>query len=99
MCANWKVDQNYVQKIDYDSFVDHFILCEFTKNVDSYRISAFMYKDIDSKNGRLTMGPIWDMHLSMGRAFFEQDEGLYQGWQIDYGTTHPSDSYMVPIWW
>jgi hypothetical protein len=99
MSADWTMDQSYLDKIDYDSFVDHFILCEFTKNVDSYRISAFMYKDVDSKGGRLTMGPIWDMHLTMGKAYYPQDVGLFEGWEIDYGITHPEDGFQVPFWW
>jgi hypothetical protein len=30
--------------------IDHFIINEFSKNVDAYRISAFLYKDKDSKD-------------------------------------------------
>ncbi len=99
MYADWNVDRSFLQLIDIDSFVDHFILNEFCKNIDAYRISAYMHKDRDDRDGRLVMGPIWDFDLSMGKAFFPQDFGLYEGWQIDYRQTHPFDGYQVPLWW
>jgi hypothetical protein len=79
--------------------VDHLILNEFCKNVDAYRISAFMYKDSDSNGGLLTMGPIWDFNLSFGKAWFSQDLYQTEGWQIDYRETHPSDRWQVPFYW
>jgi hypothetical protein len=99
MDADWSMDDSYKNTIDFDSFVDHFILNEFCKNIDAYRISAFMYKERDSKGGKLVMGPIWDFNLSMAKAFFPQDQGLWEGWQIDYRLTHPTDGYQVPFWW
>jgi hypothetical protein len=89
----------YRPMIDLESFVDHFILNEFCKNVDAYRISAYMYKDRDSKGGLLTMGPIWDFDLTMAKAWYEQDLGLTEGWQIDYRENHSWDGFQVPVWW
>jgi hypothetical protein len=50
----------YSQYIDIESFIDYLILNEFSKNIDGYRFSTYLYKDKDSKGGKLKMGPIWD---------------------------------------
>ena len=92
-------DSGYSQIIDVASFVDHFILNEFCKNVDAYRLSAFMYKDSDSNGGKLFMGPIWDFNLSMGKAWFSEDGAVVEGWQVDYSKRRPDDLYTVPFYW
>lgn len=89
----------YFKYIDPDSFVDHFIINEVCKNVDAYRISAFLYKDRDSKSGKLVAGPIWDFNLSFGKAWFQEDLFLIAGWQVDYNSHRPWDSFKVPFWW
>ena len=55
----------YRRYIDIDSFVDFFILNELSNNVDAYRLSTFIHKDI---SGKLKMGPIWDFNLAFGNA-------------------------------
>lgn len=90
----------YAAFIDVPSFVDHFLLNEFCKNVDAYRISAFLYKEKDSKGGKLFAGPVWDFNLSFGNAWYEDDYMVTNTWQVDYTTTiRPSDGYRVPFWW
>lgn len=85
----------YEDYIDVDSFVDYFILCEFTHNADAYRLSTFMNKD---RNGKLKMGPIWDMNLSYG-----EDGDSYRNspstWIYQYNTYIPNDLWLVPFWW
>jgi hypothetical protein len=95
-------DTGYVRYLNVESFVDYVILNEVSKNVDGYRLSAFMYKDRDSRDGRLTMGPIWDFNLAFGNAdyytaydpygiileYFLYDEGF-----------HTQDDFQVPFWW
>jgi hypothetical protein len=51
--------------IDTDSFIDHFLITELLKEIDGYRLSHFMHKE---RNGKLTMGPVWDFNLSSGNA-------------------------------
>ncbi len=58
-------DTGYAKFIDVDSFIDHHMLVEITKNIDGFRLSTFMFKD---RNGKLNMGPIWDYNLSLGNA-------------------------------
>jgi len=55
----------YAAYIDPDSFIDHHLLVELSKNIDGYRFSTFYHKD---RGGRLNMGPIWDWNLSFGNA-------------------------------
>lgn len=58
--------EGYAKYINVNSFVDHFLLQEFTKEIDSYRFSYFMYKMKDSNGGKLHAGPIWDFNLAYG---------------------------------
>lgn len=99
MSADWSVDTSFLDRIDLSSFVNHFLLNELCKNVDAYRISSFMYKDRDDNDGRLIMGPIWDFNLSMAKAWFPEDTGVYIGWQVDYRLLRPSDGAQPPFWW
>jgi hypothetical protein len=89
----------YLLYIDRDSFIDHFIINEFCKNCDAYRISAFMHKNRDSAGGKLVMGPVWDMDLSMANAYYREDFDLTEGWEVDYRLRRPGDGYQPPIWW
>lgn len=92
-------DSGYPRLLEVDAAVDHFLLNELAKNVDAYRISAFMYKDRDRNGGKLTMGPIWDFNLSFGKAWYPEDLFLTGGWQVDYNTHRPWDNLKVPFWW
>ena len=69
-------DIGYAKYIDVDSFIDHHIMVEMTKNIDGYRLSTFMYLD---RGGKLTMGPIWDYNLSLGNANY-LNGWLAEGW-------------------
>lgn len=55
--------KTFDEYIDVDSWVDHHILNEFTKNPDEFRLSAYMYKP---RNGKIFAGPIWDFDRTMG---------------------------------
>ena len=89
----------YQNLIDVDSFVDHFILNEFCKNVDAYRLSAYLYKDKESVNPKLIAGPIWDFNLAFGDAWNEEDLNITTGWQVNYTIVYPEDPFRVPFWW
>lgn len=94
--------EGYPSIIDINSFVDYFIINEVSKNVDGYRLSAFMYKDKDSENGKLFMGPVWDFNLAFGNADYYDGWKTY-GWQLDYLTENSdflyNDGFQVPFWW
>lgn len=55
----------YTAFIDSDSFIDHHLLVEATKNVDAFRFSTFYYKD---RGEKIHMGPAWDWNLSFGNV-------------------------------
>jgi hypothetical protein len=58
----------YRKYIDVQSFIDYYILNEWTKNVDRYRLSTFLFKQRNSLGGRLYCGPLWDFNLGAGNA-------------------------------
>ena len=63
---NAATSADYLNYIDVNSFFDFYIVNEFTNNFDcSSHSSIYMYKP---KDGKLTMGPVWDFDLSMGAA-------------------------------
>ncbi len=86
----------YYDLINVPSFIDFFLVSELGKNVDSYRLSTFMYKDRDSEGGQLTMGPLWDFNLAFGNADY------YEGWQNSGWQLNVSisgDYWQNPFWW
>jgi len=56
-------EHGYRKYIDVDSWIDHHILNVVMFNVDALHLSAYFHKPRD---GRLTMGPLWDMDRAMG---------------------------------
>ena len=92
------MDSGYHRLIDMKSFIDYFIISEVTKNIDSYRLSTYFYKQPDKMGGKLVMGPVWDFNLSMGNA--DYCEG-YQttGWAYEYNYVCNKDPWLVPFWW
>lgn len=58
--------------IDKDSFVDWYILQEFSKNRDSSFIaSCFMF--FNSQTQKLYMGPIWDFDIAFGGSHLDKN--------------------------
>ncbi len=92
----------YSTFIDIDSFIDYVLISEFSKNVDSYRLSLFMYKNKDSINRRLFIGPIWDFNLAFGNANYYEGYKT-EGWQLDHLNKNwqfkNNDRYQMPFWW
>jgi hypothetical protein len=85
----------YYNYIDMDAFVDYFLITEFTKTVDAYRLSAYMYKNRDSEGGKLAFGPMWDYDLAFGNANYENGYPS-SGWQAN---TSPFEGiWSTPFW-
>lgn len=72
-------DVGYHAFINVDSFIDHHLITELSKEIDGYRLSTFMYKERD---GKLTMGPLWDFNLSFGNANYNRGWDP-EGWYYD----------------
>lgn len=85
-------DRTYTDYIDVESFADYFCLNELVRNIDAYRLSTYMHKDL---NGKLKMGPVWDLNIGYN------DEGRLpiEEWIINYNTYAPQDPWLVPFWW
>lgn len=88
----------YRQYIDTKSFIDQIIVNEVTRNVDSYRLSTYMYKDKDSKGGKLAMGPVWDFNLAFGNANYCEGAST-SGWAYDFNDHCPDDYWVNHFWW
>ncbi|MFM9944357.1 MAG: CotH kinase family protein, partial [Bacteroidia bacterium] len=79
------------QYADPSTFIDLSIINEISKNVDGYRLSTYLFKDRDSKGGKLKMGPVWDFNLAWNNADYNQSSDP-KGWEIDL-------SGGAPFWW
>jgi len=66
----------YAAYLDVDSFIDHHLFVEVTKNIDGFRFSTFFTKD---RGGKIKMEPIWDWNLSFGNARGKQGH-LWDRW-------------------
>ena len=83
--------QTYEQHIDLDSWVDYFLVTEISKHIDAYKLSFYMYKDKNSVDGKLHMGPLWDINLGYGNFDFECSPDP-EGWAYEFpvcGSWHP----------
>lgn len=84
----------YAAYTDVASQVDYEIMREFTRNFDGG--STFFYLD---RNGKLTMGPLWDYNMAMGNANYAHND------EPGYYTSGWNDSHMAPgvngwcPWW
>lgn len=88
----------YHEYMDVSSFVDYLIINEITRNVDGYRISTYLYKDKDSNDPRIKIGPVWDYNLALGNADYCSGSSQY-GWAYDFNDICPNDNWLVPFWW
>lgn len=84
---------NYDKFIDIDSFVDWFLVHEFSYNLDScFNRSCYITKP---KLGRLEMGPVWDFDLAFGNMY--RDNPKYNDWATV--GSEESGSYIGITWY
>lgn len=92
-------NNGYAKYIDVNTFVDYLLLTEITHNPDAYALSTFFYKDRDSRNAKIKMGPPWDYNHAYGNANY------CQGWETNTWTFLTTKLYcqdagsQVPFWW
>ncbi|NOT38242.1 MAG: T9SS type A sorting domain-containing protein [Saprospiraceae bacterium] len=75
----------YRKYISVKSFIDYFLITEFSRNIDAYKASSFFYKekkDSIGGKGQLKAGPVWDYNFAFGNASFCSG-GLSTGWMYD----------------
>jgi hypothetical protein len=92
----------YPHYLDVGAAVDATLLNELSRNVDEFRLSAFLTKDRDSKGGKLVAGPLWDYNLGFGNSdYYEASQTA--GFQMEYMNTSTyfkqTDDYQPPFWW
>lgn len=85
----------YPSKLDVDAAVDYILHEELTKNSDAYFCSFYMYKERDSKGGRISMGPPWDFNLAFGEVSYNNNMQT-SGWQAEQ--TMNAGTYKIPEW-
>ncbi|HJT74935.1 MAG TPA: CotH kinase family protein [Chitinophaga sp.] len=69
----------YSQYINEETFINWYLVNELMKNNDAiFFSSVFMYKE---RNGKLSMGPVWDFDLAAGNNIFNGNNSPY-GWWI-----------------
>jgi hypothetical protein len=90
--------EGYSKYIDVETFINYLFINEIGRNVDGYRLSTFMYKDRDEKDGRLKMGPVWDFNLAFGNANYCEG-GNFSGWGHDFNSFCPDDYWVIHFWW
>ncbi|MCQ2438156.1 MAG: CotH kinase family protein [Oscillospiraceae bacterium] len=80
------------QYFDVDSFVDHYIINELSKNADcSFASTRFYIKD-----GKIYAGPLWDFDLSFGNGSQPCDWRHY----VNGTDPAPTDGWYAPVlWW
>ena len=89
-----KNSAEYIPLVDVPAFVDYWIPTEIFNDVDGYKLSFYMYKDLDSKGGKLQLGPVWDLNLAYGNYDFTTDPPLPTGWTWTKCQSHS----MRPFW-
>ncbi len=77
--------------IDYDSWADYFIMNEFSRNADAYRISCVF--TLNSLEDKIVANPMWDYELGWGNQD-TQTSGLLVESSIYY-----NDDFPTPFWW
>ena len=67
-------DYGYQNYIDVNSFVDYFILNEFTQNYDAGHLSTYLYKDIGGKYKLV----VWDFNSASNNYDTEMNPDMFQ---------------------
>ena len=57
-----------------------------------------MYKDRNSRGGKLVAGPVWDYDLAFRNANYCQGSET-TGWAYDFNKVCSQDFWQVPFWW
>ena len=70
----------YRKYIDVPSAIDFMLVNEIAKNVDAYTFSNYMYKDKESRGGKLHMGPLWDFNYAYGNVNYYENSQIAPGW-------------------
>ena len=90
-------NNGYKKYIDVMSFVDYFLIGEFTRNIDAYKKSCYYYKDNILNGGLIHAGPVWDFdwaYKNFDQCFEDSLDG--SGWAYQIFECSPSP--VPPAW-
>lgn len=85
----------YEKYIDVDSFVNVYLVMEYTKNLDSNAFSTRFFR----KDGILYAGPVWDFDLSSGNVSDTCDEEGYRTYLNILGRGDGSGDSTHGLWY
>ena len=83
--------------LDIEAAVDYVIHEDVTNNTDAYICSFYMFKDKDSKGGKLQLGAPWDFNLAFG-AYQRVGGEKADGWRIPQSAKGGSGEWFVAKW-
>jgi hypothetical protein len=96
---NWADSlEGYRAYLDVESFIDYSIVGEVSRNVDTYKKSAFFYKDKASIDNRLHAGPVWDFDWAW-KNINECEVNVTNGSGWTYLISSVCRSWPVPPGW
>ena len=97
-CDNGDVTTNGCSDIlDLDAAVDYIMHKDVTNNTDAYICSFYMFKDKDSKGGKLQLGAPWDFNLGFG-AYQRVGGEKSDGWRVPQSAKGGSGEWFVAKW-
>ena len=97
-CDNGDVTTNGCSDIlDLDAAVDYIMHEDVTNNTDAYICSFYMFKDKDSKGGKLQLGAPWDFNLGFG-AYQRVGGEKSDGWRVPQSAKGGSGEWFVAKW-
>lgn len=70
--------KHYSDYLDVESFARYYLVQELVMNADAGLCSFYIYKDVDSLDGKFYAGPVWDFDYALNTP---QWQGL---WLCDY---------------
>ena len=92
-------DSGWRRFLDEDSFVDWYLVNEFTKNHDArFQASCWFY--FDSSSQKIFMGPIWDFDLSCGNIRWhtcDDPEGFFVNSEQWYKRLFEDETFFVKV--
>ncbi len=72
---------------------DFFLTQELTRNLDGFRASFYMYKDRNSRDRHIHLGPVWDFDFSLyNYAWNDANDQSPTAWQYQSG-------WDAGFWW
>ena len=78
-----------------NSLVDYFLFSEFANSPDAYRSSCYFQVN---KEGRISMGPVWDYDLAFGNSTLYEGQND-KGWRYLISENKSPFYTEAPIWW